>query len=105
MLYAKISPSAKAVKLNGLFDASIIDADYMTAFADPYGLGTDSVVFKVNFGVVELENGNPASFTVYNTMYITLDEAQISTWGTNDQVVLEEIASVLNLSILQFINF
>jgi hypothetical protein len=99
MLYAKISPSANFVQAVGPFSSPIeIQANYVTAVARPYALGTSVVDFQVSFGNVRLSDvGTPLEFIPinFNDVTVTINESSLSLWGIDDSVILEQIISEL----------
>lgn len=105
-MYAKINPSAEAVKQLTPFEYETTTADYMTAVANPYALGTNSVNFIVNFGFMTFDAQNyPIEFTFVTTTSVNLSGSQLSNWGADDSVIMQELATQLGCTILQIINF
>lgn len=108
MLLAKISPAANIVTQVDPFQYTQTAALYMTAVANQYVPDAETTNFSVIFGnlvpPVPIEEPQPAPFTVLYTYPLTLTSAQLATWGTNDNELLEIIAEQLNTTILEFIN-
>jgi hypothetical protein len=104
MLYAQISPSAKAIHQSTPFTSVTTEADYMTVLARPYGAGATKVNFEVLFGTIG-NNGQKGEqkFTSVTTSNMTLQGEELSQWGTNDEVILEIVANKLNVSILSYV--
>jgi dTDP-D-glucose 4,6-dehydratase len=104
MLYAKITPSAEKVIQTSPFSSTTITADYMSALARPYGLGSNIVNFEVLFGNVSFdENQQPISFQNVVSSQMTLEGSQLENWGIDDTVILQEMATILGLTIESFV--
>lgn len=103
MLYAHISPSAKAIHQSTPFTSVTTEADYMTVLARPYGAGATKVNFEILFGTIT-NNGQKGEqkFTSVTSSNMTLQGNELSQWGTNDEVVLQIVAGKLNVSILGY---
>lgn len=100
MLYAKITPSAEKIVQTTPFSATTITADYMSALARPYGLGANVVNFEVLFGNVSFdENQQPISFQNVVSSQLVLQGTQLQNWGIDDSVILNEIATLMGVSI------
>ena len=97
MLLAKITPEAKVYEQINIFDASYTELPYMTAIARPYKPGSTSTNFELQFGDIY----QTEFLTSYRTD-ITLTSDELSTWGTNDEILLSIIAEKLNIEILEF---
>jgi hypothetical protein len=103
MLYAKINPTAKVVKADSPFNTITLEAEYMTAFARPYGLGSENVRFEVVFGnIKEFEDGTKR-LEALTASQTSLTKEQIEDWGVDDSVVLQEIATVLGTTVVSVI--
>jgi len=104
MLYAKISPAAEKIEQVTPFSAVTVSADYMSALARPYALGSNSVNFEVLFGNVTFDEKNdPIRFQNVLSSNIKLTTEQLQSWGTDDSVVLQQITSILGVSILSYV--
>jgi hypothetical protein len=100
MLYAKITPVAERIEQITPFSAVTQSANYMSALARPYGLGSDSVNFEVIFGNITFdENNQPVRFQNVLSNNLKLTAEQLQSWGTDDSVVLQQIASILGITI------
>lgn len=106
MLFGKISPQAVIPKMISPFEQTEIVAEYITAIATPYKLGAHVVDFRVMYGnpVYNEENVVIRYDTIYET-YIQLSGQQIEDWGTDDSIVLTEIATEEGTTITQFENW
>ena len=104
MLFAKISPAAEVPQNTSPFAFEVIMADYITASANPYTLGTTSVNFNVVYGTPTFdEQGNMLTFNPLTRGSVTLSDGQISQWGIDDRVVLTEICTVLGTTAVEFV--
>lgn len=107
MLFAKISPTAKAAKQESALSVSIQDCNWMNARTE-YVLGQANTRFQVSFGnfVTNQNPDEPAAnlFEKLLTVYVDLSSEELSVWGEDDSVALEIIAVKLNTQILEIIN-
>jgi hypothetical protein len=108
MLIAEISPAAQIVTESNPFAPVTTEAAYMAAIARPYALGATTVNFQVTYGLlVPATEGTPEgtlpSFQgLFNTS-VTLSGDQLTSWGIDDTIILEEIATVVGTTIVQTI--
>ena len=103
MLYAKINPTAKVVKADSPFNNTTLEAEYMTAYARPYGLGASSVRFEVVFGNIKESEDGTKTFEALTASQTSLTKEQIENWGVDDSVALQEIATVLGTTVVSVI--
>jgi hypothetical protein len=104
MLYAKITPAAEKIEQVTPFSSVTQTADYMSALARPYGLGSESVNFEILFGNITFdENNQPVRFQNVLSSNLRLTEQQLQNWGTDDSVVLQQIASILGVTIESYV--
>ena len=99
MLLAKINPSAEKISEITPFSSVTISLDYMTAIARPYVAGATQTNFAIEFGTITKVDGVPTSFRAQNQSNLTLTSEELSSWGTNDEVLLTIIASKLGVAI------
>ena len=105
MLIAKINPPAIKIVETTPFSSTTKNLDYMTAIARPYILNSPSTNFQIQFGSIVLnENEVIVGFKHETSSKITLTSEELSDWGSNDEILLELIATKLNVSILETIN-
>jgi len=108
MLVCKISPSASIVSQLTPFEHLETSAPYMTVVANQYVPNADSTTFNIIFGnlvsPVPAEDPQPSPFIVLYTYSLTLTKAQLSTWGTDDDELLQIIANQIGTTILEFVN-
>ena len=114
MLLAKISPAATFTSQSGPFaQTETTTADYLTALARPYLVGSTQTNFEVLFGTytaavvgveasegVEAVEAQPAKFNHIQSSQVTLTSEELSSWGTDDAVLLNVIASKIGTSVL-----
>jgi len=103
MLYGKINPTAKVVKADSPFNTTTLEAEYMTAYARPYGLGSTNVRFEVVFGNIKEAEDGTKSFEALTASNTILGNEEIKNWGVDDSVALQEIATKLGTSVVSVI--
>jgi hypothetical protein len=104
MLLAKINPAAEKVTEVTPFSSTTISLEYMTAIARPYVAGATQTNFALEFGTITEVEGVVTSFQTRTQSNLTLTSDELSTWGTNDEVLLSIIAGKLNVSIESYVN-
>lgn len=104
MLYAKINPAATYTNQVSPFSATTTQCNYMTAYARPYAVGAEQTNFQVQFGN-EIKNEEDVVIRVTNefSINITMTAAELANWGTNDTVVLIDIATKIGTTATEFI--
>lgn len=108
MLIAEISPAAQIVTEANPFAPVTTEAAYMAAIARPYALGATSVNFQVTYGILvpapqDAPAGTLPSFQGQFNTSVTLSGDQISSWGIDDAVILDEIAAVVGTEVVETI--
>jgi hypothetical protein len=94
MIFGQISPVISLAQQTDLFDqtTSYITGSYITAVANQYALGANSVNFRVMYGNCTFESGSVTKFeTVYATN-VVLTGSAITSWGEDDSVILDALA-------------
>lgn len=110
MLFAKINPPAITVRQTSPFDEPVqVLGDLMKVTAERYELGSNRVRFQVAFGylVQPGSQGNTSSRPTFNVIHfdgITLEGADIESWGQDDTVIIQVIADKFNTTIQSFEN-
>lgn len=108
MLFAKISPKANIVSQTTPFAFDVQEAEYMSAVANQYIPNSPSTTFNVIFGKFSEpappDEPQPPLFVKMYSFSLVLTEEQLSTWGTNDDSLLEIVADVIGTQIVEFIN-
>lgn len=95
MIFGQIYPVLSLAQQSDLFDqtTSYITGSYITAVANQYALGANSVNFRVMYGNCTFVSGSVTKFeTVYATN-VVLTGSAITTWGEDDSVILDAIAT------------
>jgi hypothetical protein len=104
MLISKINPPAKKNVGVNPFSSTTIDLNYMTAIARPYAPGADVTNFQVQFGTLTLNESNVAeSFSNQSSTQLRLTKEELETWGTNDEVLLNIVATKLGVTVIEFV--
>ena len=99
MLLSKINPAAKKTTEVSPFSSTTITLDYMTAIARPYVAGATQTTFVVEFGSITEEDGVVTSFQSRTQTNLNLTSEDLTSWGTNDEVLLTIIAGKLGVAI------
>lgn len=103
LLFGKISPVLSVPQQANQFSQTItfLTADYMAAVADPYPLGATQVNFSVLYGNCQFNESNEIiGFTTISRSGINLSGSVIQSWGVDDKVVLDAIASAQGTSVV-----
>lgn len=102
MIFGKIDPVASVYVQNDPFNKTLVTASYIAAVARPYVLGTNSVNFQVSYGECIFESGSIVGFNTVTNSSTNLSGVAIETWGTDDKVVLGEIAEAQGTEVVQY---
>ena len=105
MLLAKINPAAEKITEVTPFSSTTISLEYMTAIARPYVAGATQTNFALEFGTITEVEGVVTSFQSRTQSNLTLTSDELSTWGTNDEVLLTIVAGKLGVAIEGYKNF
>ena len=105
MLLAKINPAAEKVTEVTPFSSTTVSLEYMTAIARPYVAGATQTNFALEFGTITEVEGVVTSFQSRTQSNLTLTSDELSTWGTNDEVLLTIVAGKLGVAIEGYKNF
>jgi hypothetical protein len=104
MLVSKINPTAKKVVEVSPFSSTTQELSYMTAIARPYVAGSEKTTFQVQFGeLITDSEGVVQKFEGKMNSQIILTKEELSTWGTNDEVLLNIVSSKLGITSTEFI--
>lgn len=105
MLICKITPSATKVNIISPFSSTTESLDYMSVIARPYIPGEDENNFNVVYGSVTTDDeGVINKFNQKESQRMMLTKEELSTWGTNDETLLQIVATKLGISIVSFHN-
>ena len=106
MIFGQISPVISLAQQTDLFDqtTSYITGSYITAVANQYPLGANSVNFRVMYGNCTFESGSVVTFqTVYATN-VVLSGSTITTWGEDDSVILDALANEQGTNVIAIVS-
>jgi hypothetical protein len=102
MLISQITPTATKVKVISPFSSTTESLSFMTAVARPYIVGSEKTTFQIIYGnVVTDKDDKITGFKEQETQRIVLTSDELSTWGTNDETLLEIIASKLGITVVR----
>ena len=99
MLLGKLQNKATKVFQVSAFETKNVTADYMIVKAN-LAIGADVVGFDVRFGNIIEEDGKER-FDILIRDGIKLKAEELISWGTDDTVVLDLIASKYNNTIIE----
>lgn len=105
MLLAKINPAAEKITEVSPFSSTTISLDYMTAIARPYVAGATQTNFVIEFGNITEVDDVVTSFQSKTQTNLILTSDELSSWGTNDEVLLTIVASKLGVAVEGYKNF
>ena len=106
MIFGKINPVATIVTKSTPFAQTTVTGSYITAIANPYVLGSDTVKFQVYYGdcTFDTGSGEVAKFkTIYKAPF-EVSESAIENWGTNDAEVLTAIATLQGTTVEEIVS-
>jgi len=102
MLLGKLSKAAEKVYQITPFTTEIVTAEYMSVNADKYVIGAKDVSFELRFGKLVLDEANqPKEFQIVIRENVKFTSDELSTWGTNDSIVLDIVANKFGLTITE----
>ena len=106
MIFGKINPVLSLATQDTLFNPApeFVTGSYMTAVANQYPLGANTVNFRVSYGNCEFESGSVVKFTVVHQDNVVLSGSTITTWGENDAVILDAIAAEQGTSVVEVVS-
>lgn len=104
MLFAKINPVAEIPEMLSPFDYDVKQANYLTAVASPYKLGSTEVNFSLVYGTATFDaDGKMETFNRLLGGNITLSGPDIQDWGLDDSVILATICEKVGTEAIEFI--
>lgn len=105
MLICKITPPASKINKISPFSSTTETLEYMSTIARPYIPGSEENNFNVVYGSVTTDDkGDIKKFNQKESQRMMLTKEELSTWGTNDETLLQIIATKLGVSIVSFHN-
>ena len=104
MLFAKINPVAQIPQMESAFQYDVQTANYLTAIASPYKLGSTEVNFTLIYGTATFsQTGEMETFTRALGGNIILTSPDIDSWGIDDTVVLGTICQKLGTTVVEYV--
>jgi len=103
MLLGKLETPATKVYQSGPFSTTTATAEYMVVATQKYVIGGEDVVFEVRFGNIVTEH-NKERFDILMRQDFKMTSDDLSTWGTDDSVLLDLIAAKLGTTVIEKIN-
>ena len=100
MLLGKLASPAVKVYQNGAFSTTAANADYMVVSTRRFVIGEDEVSFDLRFGNIITENGKER-FDVLIREDVQMTSSELATWGTDDSVLLDLIATKLGATLTE----
>jgi hypothetical protein len=100
MLLGKLASPAIKVYQNGAFNSTTATADYMVVSTQRFVVGEDKANFEVRFGNTLIEN-EEERFDVVLRENVEMTSEELSTWGTDDSVLLDLIATKLGTTLTE----
>lgn len=99
MLLGKLATPAIKVYQNGAFSTTNATADYMSVSTQRFVIGESDVSFELRFGNIITEN-EKERFDIVIRENIKMTSEELSTWGTNDSILLDLIAAKLGATLI-----
>lgn len=100
MLLGKLAtPVTKVYQVDAL-QTKTATAEYLVVAANNYVIGKPDVQFEVRFGNIVTEK-DKERFDIVLRHDLKMTQEELSTWGTDDSVVLDLVAAKLNNSIVE----
>jgi hypothetical protein len=100
MLLGKLTTKATKIYQNGAFDTTTATADYIVVSTEKFVIGAEKATFELRFGNIIVES-EEERFDVLLRDKIEMTSDELSTWGTDDSVLLDLIATKLGNSITE----
>lgn len=103
MIFAKINPVLSIATQDNLFsqEPQYTTGSYLAAKAQKYTLGDEEVRFQITYGECVFESGSIVEFKEVYSDSVILSGSTISTWGTDDSVILTAIAQHQGTSVVE----
>jgi hypothetical protein len=100
MLLGKLATPATKVYQNGAFNTTVSTAEYMAVSTQRFVMGLDVTDFELRFGNIIIEDENER-FDILLRENISMTSDELSTWGTDDGVLLDLIATKIGTTITE----
>ena len=103
MIIAEITPTAQQIITYTPFSSETVSLTHMTVWCRNYTPGSDDNIFTTQFGVPVLNTeGEMKDITIGAQEGVKLTQAELSTWGSNDESLYNIVANKLGLTITSF---
>jgi|11_taG_2_1085331.scaffolds.fasta_scaffold00065_22 hypothetical protein len=103
MIIAEITPTAQQIITYTPFSSETVSLTHMTVWCRNYTPGSDDNIFTTQFGVPVLNTeGEMIDITIGAQEGVKLTQAELSTWGANDESLYNIVANKLGLTITSF---
>jgi hypothetical protein len=103
MIIAEITPTAQQIITYTPFSSETVSLTHMIVWCRNYTPGSDDNIFTTQFGVPILnKEGEMIDITVGAQQGVPLTQAELSTWGSNDESLYTIVANKLGLTITSF---
>jgi hypothetical protein len=107
MIIAKINPPVNYTTQVSPFSSVTVTSEYMVTMAFEYKPGSENTTFKVMFGfLVYNDEDDPTKITGFKNNYpttVVLTSTELSNWGTNDEVMVLDVAKKFGLTITEYL--
>jgi hypothetical protein len=104
MIYAKINPPVSMPVMGSPFSApTFVTGSYLTAKVENYKLGAERAEVRAFFGYPIEQEGQQTEWKTLHAESIVVSKDFLDNWGTDDTVVLEEIANQKGIEIVEVI--
>lgn len=100
MLLGKLATPATKVYQNGVFGSTVATAEYIVVSTQRFVIGEGETSFELRFGNVVTEN-EQERFDIVLRENLKMTSEELSTWGTDDSVLLDLIAAKLGTTIIE----
>ena len=100
MLLGKLATPATKVYQNGAFGSTVATAEYMVVSTQRFVIGEDETSFELRFGNIVTEN-EQERFDIVLRQPLKMTSEELTTWGTDDGVLLDLIAAKLGTTIIE----
>lgn len=102
MLLAVVNPPAVTTRQESPFvSPTQVEGKYMKVTAEKYAMKPERVRFSVSFGYLVPNGIEEFDFKVIHRDSVELTSAELSDWGTDDEIIFDKIAPKWNLTIVK----
>jgi hypothetical protein len=102
MLLGKLAKPATKVYQDGVFSTKTEIAEYLVVCTQ-FVIGENKTSFELRFGNIITEN-EKERFDILLRHFLEMTSQELSTWGTDDSVLLDIIAQKLGTTLLEKVN-